>query len=373
MTDVVLDINSERYYFKSLWGIEPYEGGEIYLYCDEIEEYTFVPYEGGLRSVLRYNSNKQLFNQACILLIQGYDAKLKKVQCTILEETKEIYIAIDKFNQFWGMINSSIYRNKYRMGLNITHDTINNRVNCKLLEKSNRTAFVNGSYKIEYKGKEIDIETQRMLSKRANALNDKTIRYIYSKSDNIVHDRDCKQVELIPYWDFECSSIVPPDRKHCPMCKRKMLIRNAVQEDISRFAWYEHFFEKKKIGYQELKRFLNAATIHMENANEMHVKCNEDKWIIVIDKQNEIFLYHNNYIKINDTERKITTGYHRQKNHPDTWSGIIWYITKYSWEKHLENSMPKETVVTQNAVEIPIQKVGLLRRIINWFSKKKKR
>lgn len=66
-----------------------------------------------------------------------------------------------------------------------------------------------------------EVATQRFISKRASAMEDNRVRFVYAKSDRFVHDKSCQLVEKIKYWDFGALEKLPEDRDFCPHCKRK--------------------------------------------------------------------------------------------------------------------------------------------------------
>ena len=337
-----MKIDSERYYFMMYWNVEKYDDGTRYVFCDELEDYTFHPYVGPLKEVPGYNEEDIAFEDVRIFLIINATGKLVRVPCNIVEVYKKIYINDANFNKHWKLISENICRSIRRSrNLNsseVPHVSMNERVDLTLVENSSRSAEIGRGFTIEYKGKEIDIETQRMISKRASAMEDNRMRFVYAKSDEYVHDKSCYMVEKIEYWDFGAIAELPKDREFCPYCKRRILIRNAIKCDTKKFAWYQRFFEKGRISNHVLEEFLYGTNVklHMDTIDELIVKCNEDIWQIKINSQGIYSLYHNNYVMVSDEERYITSGFHAQKYHPPYLSGILAYIQAYDWKKHLE-------------------------------------
>ena len=68
---------------------------------------------------------------------------------------------------------------------------------------------------------------------------------------------------------------------------------------------------------------------------ELTVKCNEDTWIIKGFEDDFLFLWHNNYIKTDSSERYITDSFNNQEINTATISELFDYIHEYSYEKHL--------------------------------------
>lgn len=244
MADVCVRADSERNHFMMHWNVAQYDDGTRFVFCDELEDYTFHPYVGGLKEIPGYCDDKAAFEDVRIFLIINYSGKLVKVPCNIVEGFKKIYINEGNFNKYWKLISENICRGiRQRMNSNeVTHASMNERVDLSLVETPSRTAEICSAFTIEYKGKEIDIETQRLISKRASALEDNRIRFVYAKSDNFVHDKTCVLVDKIKYWDFGATEELPADREVCPQCKKRLYIRNAIKSDTKRFAWYLRFF-----------------------------------------------------------------------------------------------------------------------------------
>lgn len=372
--DICMKLDSERHHFMMYRDVMKYEDGTRYVFCDELEDYTFHPYIGPLKEIPEYSEDKTAFEDVYIFLIINATGKLVKIPCNIVETLKKIYINDGNFNKYWKLISENICRGiRLSKNLNsseVPHASMNERVDLSLVENPSRSAEIGKAFTIEYKGKEIDIETQRMISKRASAMEDNRMRFVYAKSDRYVHDKSCRLVEKIKYWDFGSLEELPKDREVCPHCKRRILIRNAIKFDTKRFAWYQRFFEKGRISNHVLEKFLCGTDVklHMDTIDELIVKCNEDTWHIKMNSQGTYSLYHNNYVMVSDEERYITSGFHKQKHHPPYLPGILAYIQAYDWQKHLKAQVVKEskTVVGIEVEETPIEaKTSFIKRFIN--------
>ena len=66
----------------------------------------------------------------------------------------------------------------------------------------------------------------------------------------------------------------------------------------------------------------------------MTVKCNEDTWIIKIDPNREMSLWHNNYIRVGNSDRYITDGFHEQHIQSDNLKYLMNYIGEYNWQEY---------------------------------------
>jgi len=322
----------ERYYFTVYRNSERYEDGARLLFCDELGEYTFFPYAGGLKTIPEYCKNSADFGEAALLLWVERDKRFEKMFCKVMEEKKRIYITEAGFNRYWGMISTRI--------------PSQDSCDLTLLTSPGKLPYVNEKGRIDYKSREIDIEVQRQVSRRANAMNDNKIRFVYAKSDHIVHDKTCRIAEQIPYWDFGALEDLPKDWELCKLCQRKIFIREAMGKDRKHFPWYLIFFNKGHVGNSLLEHFLHEgqAKIYMPMVDEMEIKYKEDTWRIEMNRKEEFILYHNNYEMLDDKERCITDGFHEQKFSPNYLAGILGYIEGYDWRKHLGIEVSEELV-----------------------------
>lgn len=347
-------IGSERDYFSIYWSTEQFADGARYVFSDELADYIFFPYTGKLKEIPGYCENREEFEDSRIFMVNNATGKLLKVPCNIVEQRKQIYVNEGNFNKFWFMISENICRGIYKHGrTDVTQTMMNEKVNLSLLESTSRTARINASFVIEYQGKEIDIETQRLISKRASALEDNRIRFVFAKNDNYVHDKTCEQVEKITYWNFDASEKLPMGRELCPRCRKRLLVRSAIKTDTKRFAWYIRFFEKGQTSSRILEKYLGGgkAELHMDVLDELKIKYNEDTWIIQMGADGLCSLRHNNYVMVGERERYITSGFHVQKHHPPYLPGILAYIDGYDWKKHLEVKKEIRPIVPIQVIE----------------------
>lgn len=350
MRETTLQVGSERYNFIKNWDVEYYDDGIPYVFSDELSEYTFVPYLNGLKSVTGYEENRDAFEDVRIYLIIKESRKLIKVPCNVRQDTKTIYMTDGNFNKYWRYISKRLGAGRQWSAPEQTlvqQKDMNKNVDLTFVETPYRTARIGSDYMIKYQGHEVDIEIQRLMSKKASAMDDNKIRYVYSKKDNIVHDKTCQQVKKIHYRDFEAAARLPEERELCQYCKREIYIRSMIGDDNKHFSWYVKMFQQGKVSLSIIEELAQVyhARLYMITLDLMQIKCGEDTWKIAVDKQLKYKLYHNNYVMVSEVERYITSDYHEQKNYPQTLYGILRYIERYDWKKHLEAKNTEQQVV----------------------------
>ena len=111
-----------------------------------------------------------------------------------------------------------------------------------------------------------------------------------------------------------------------------------------------------KLSNKQLRHLFEnqGVAIHMdiEQPDRMDLKYREDKWYIRAIPQGEYKLdryelFHNNYGIIENKERVIYSGYHRQKiEYNQPWE-IFAYMGRYNWKVHLKEE-PEEVQVVVN-------------------------
>ncbi len=336
--DNCININLDKKYFEMNTFSEHIKTEVDYIFCDDITDYTVYPYANSMKDIPGYQRNKKEYQGVFIFLYDEKKGKTISVPCNIHFDKKEIYISEGNFNKYWRSISLKICNATRMLEDNplIEHSSINDMVDLAYAQKSNRTVSIK-SYKLSYTVVEIDIDAQRLISKRASAFEDNKIRYVYNKKGGCVHDKSCELAQNIDYLDFAASENLPVERDLCHRCKRKILIRNAIKNDNKKFAWYDRFFEKGNAGFNVLERFLTTGNVelYMDLFSELQVKYKDDTWIIKRLESGKHELYHNNYVMINDNDRLISSGFHPQNCYCNSLNGIIRYIVNYDWEKHL--------------------------------------
>ena len=288
--------------------------------CEALGGYLFCPYAGPLKKVPEYSENKAAFEEIQILLVVNERGRVVKVPGNIGE--KKLFINEANFNKFWKAITDTIPLAQ---------------ADLTLLNRQGQSACIGEDFKIQYEETDIDIETERMLSKKAVALDDHRIGFVYAKSGRYVHDKSCPLIDKIRYWDFEASENLPEGRELCPKCVREIYIRNAIKNDRKHFSHYSLFFEKGTVSNHVLEEFLygTGAEIQMDTPDELFVKYKKDTWKIKMDENQLCRLYHNNYVMLSERERYITSGFHLQKDSPLYLGGVLLYLKEYDWQKHL--------------------------------------
>lgn len=316
------------------------DAGILCIFCNELCDYIFIPYAHKLKNVPEYAANKEEFQDARIFLFEKESNQGKQLPCTVWESKKKVYLSEGNFNKNWGKISTlmihAILENANEL---ISQKDMNSHVDLSLVTTPDVDAILNEQGIIEYIQRKQDIEIQQMISKRALAMEDNSILYIFSSKDNLIHDKTCHIASTIPYWEFESSRELLKGKEICQHCKRKIYLRNALKNDAKHFALCLRMFDNGNVSTQDIFILTSEyhATLSMDKPDCINVKCGEDTWQIIMNEQGYCTLYHNNYNMINNTERYITTGYHQQNCPYSNLTDVLKYIEQYNWQKHLES------------------------------------
>lgn len=202
--------------------------------------------------------------------------------------------------------------------------------------QGNASANVQKSEDVE-QSKEIN-EVSPAKRRRSSKMDNRDMKYAYSKRLWVLHDRDCVLVPMIPDEDFEMLEEFDTGMQFCSRCYRMALIRAGIGDDGKRIRAYLNFFDKVNASNKEIYKLtiVNHAKLKWEDMNTMLIHVNDDNWKIVCDTSG-LKLLHNNYLKLEDYTRHFTTGFHEQKiNGSHNINNCLNVICSYSWEQHVE-------------------------------------
>lgn len=317
------------------------------LEAGALTEYTFIPYRGNL--AVNVPAGEALVDTTIVL--HYWDTGMKRLIPVNADlEKKRIYIEEKSFNSYWKEIQAAVLQERRIQAVpgkaaGLSGPVERDMVDLSLYEDESRKAVLCKN-KIKIVGKPLNEETRMLQSRRASAMDNKKIRYVFSEKDNIVHDKACSLVKNISDRDFRASEELPEDRILCCVCTRMVYIRKACGDDFKNFGMYQHFFRRGRVGLKEMDRLVNeyGAAIHMEDEDTMRVKCGEDQWKLTLTGDGGVTLLHNNYVMVNDTERYISGGYHEQNLPPGcNLTGALRCIEGYTWDGHLQAMATRRT------------------------------
>ena len=210
-------------------------------------------------------------------------------------------------------------------------------LNLSLCNRPDRRAFFTKDGKVAFQSVNPDAKTLKVQSYRDSLMSNTKIKYVYSSKDTLVHDKSCEKVPLIENECFMGSDIIPKGKTFCPDCYLNSLIRKGCGDDFKKVNLYKKFFRDGHLKVSDIEKLIvdYNAQIHMDSADIMHIKCNEDSWFIKIES-GKYLLFHNSYVILDENDRYIGKypGFHLQRSYVKL-SKALDHLEGYTWEKHL--------------------------------------
>lgn len=178
--------------------------------------------------------------------------------------------------------------------------------------------------------------------RRQSIMDNPKVPFIFNAVDGTVHDKDCPLAKKIPGKCFRAAYKLPRDKeKICPSCFKMAMVRLMVGNNRKHISAYCKFFERIGFGKGTLYQLAvrNKTSLLEISKDQIKLKTNEDKWILIINND-KIELWHNNYYVCEDNSRILYDTYHKQavykKNSPLECKVLSDIILNYSWHKHIE-------------------------------------
>ncbi|MCC8072719.1 MAG: hypothetical protein LIO62_01130 [Clostridiales bacterium] len=173
---------------------------------------------------------------------------------------------------------------------------------------------------------------------RQDKLSNQKLKYVYSNSDFVYHDRECGLAKKIPDEEFEMTSQFSDDYTWCNSCYKFAIIRCGIQNDAKLFEQYAKYFKLVKADKQLLHFLIveNNAKLWILSSNMMEFKVNEDSWR-VSSRNGSLTLLHNNYHFDKNDKRVLENTFHIQIENIKSFRLCVNHMVKYSFDKHTEN------------------------------------
>lgn len=200
----------------------------------------------------------------------------------------------------------------------------------------------NITYIDELKQKELRKFQKReaALQKRKSKLNDSQFKYAYNTDEKILHDRSCELIKKIPDEYFDMLKEADYNMRFCRKCHVRALIRNCI-DDQNDICIVEKILKRAYAKHEDVIGLFARKNIQMKCISDsiIEIKINDDKWRIIIENENDkLVLMHNNY-HIENGNRIIEQGFHRQTvNGRQSFKAISQIIINYKSSFHVEKA-----------------------------------
>lgn len=354
---------------------------DYFIWGEELIDYKLVLYTKKLKEVEGYQEVKDILTPCALVLIDtGKKHRIRCVPATLDAENRQIYLIVSNFNAMWNRFRLSV-----QLGIEIANesgqpcsiDKPEDIVDLCNLMRPNSIPYVK-SGTIQYKVREQTAEERSQNSRRQSLLDNPKMNYFYDSSSGVVHDKECRMVKEISAAQFCASEEIPEGMQLCPKCMRIACFRKACAPNTKQIPVCSRIFKNNHVHNDKIRHFVMDAglKLHATSLDALIVEGAQDTWIIKGKDEYSLQLWHNNYIKINETERYITEGFHNQGLNGKTMVQMLRYIEGYTWEKHLQAEAARAAAAAEKKAVVPAAETPAAQGIeenrkIPWYVKVK--
>ena len=257
-----------------------------------------------------------------------------------------VFMPESNFNAMWKYLRNSIdigIRLHRENGIKLSINHPQDIVDVSNLNKQGYVANINDKG-IAY---EASPEKMKAMGRKQSMLDNLDNRYFYGSHEEVYHDKECECVRAIAPDGFMASEFIPEGRVPCQKCRRKILLRELCSPYNKAIPIVDAYMSNFGISDRQLEKYayVYKFKLWIGANNELMLKCREDTWFIKGFKNRHLVLWHNNYSRINEHERLITEGFHKQGVEGWQLFPILEYINSYEFEKH--NNVEKSTDIAE--------------------------
>lgn len=175
--------------------------------------------------------------------------------------------------------------------------------------------------------------------------------FYYGGTNGVIHDRDCPELKKIDPKDLQASATGPEELGYCPRCAYRLYARVACAPISKEVDAVEHLVRRHHIGIGRWIHYVEdeGLKLHVLSLTEYQASCNKDSWMIRVDEDGKMHLWHNNYIHTDDGGRYVTTGLHDQGIVSKNLILMFDLICHYDWTYHL---VPEEDAKIEDTEEL---------------------
>lgn len=198
--------------------------------------------------------------------------------------------------------------------------------------------------------------------RRASLLDNRNMKFIYSKSTGKAHDRDCPLAACIEDDDFAMLPNFPKPVHFCHQCYRKALIREALAPGNRK--WIDlcvHIFQTMNATTYDLQKLVldHHGQLYKVEQDRVYLQVNEDRWYLQPCEKG-CLLYHNNYTHLENDQRLIAGTFHLQYKNVISFRTAVKEMVQYTWKDHLlhkkekaKAELQRKLAVIQNYEKLP--------------------
>lgn len=305
------------------------------IWAEDLFDITIVPYQGSIRKLPHYADMKDRLELYGLIVVMHTIQEVRILECRADVAGNRLYITEEVFRKFWKEIRKSIASAMKEHGLPVNPGT------CLDMQ------FTSSPKVKQKKIQPVDIWTRR----KQSLLDDPRNLFYYGGANGVIHDRDCPELKKIDPKDLQASATGPEELGYCPRCAYRLYARVACAPISKEVDAVEHLVRRHHIGIGRWIHYVEdeGLKLHVLSLTEYQASCNKDSWMIRVDEDGKMHLWHNNYIHTDDGGRYVTTGLHDQGIVSKNLTLMFDLICHYDWTYHL---VPEEDTKIEDTEEL---------------------
>lgn len=321
------------------------------IWAEDLFDITIVPYQGSIRKFPHYADMKDRLELYGLIVVMHTIQEVRILECRADVAGNRLYITEGIWRKFWKEIKKSIASAMAEHGLPVNPGT------CLDLQ------FMSSPKVKQKKIQPVDIWTRR----KQSLLDDPRNLFYYGGANGVIHDRDCPELKKIDPKDLQASATGPEELGYCPRCAYRLYARVACAPISKEVDAVEHLVRRHHIGIGRWIHYVEdeGLKLHVLSLTEYQASCNKDSWMIRVDEDGKMHLWHNNYIHTDDGGRYVTTGLHDQGIVSKNLTLMFDLICHYDWTYHLVPEEDAKIEDTEELSETTIAIQSKLRKLSN--------
>lgn len=340
----------ELYRTQAEWALTHTRYPDV-IWAEDLFDVTIVPYQGSIRKLPHYADMKDRLELYGLIVVMHTIQEVRILECRADVEKNRLYIVEGVFRKFWKEIRKSIASAMAEHGLRVNPGA------CLDLE------FMPDPKEKQKKIQPVDIWTRR----KQSLLDDPKNLFYYGGEDGLIHDRDCPEMKRIDPKNLQASTTGPEELGYCPRCAYRLYARVACAPVSKEVDAVEHLVRRHHIGISRWIHYVEdeGLKLHVLSLTEYQAFCNKDSWMIRVDADGKMHLWHNNYIHTDDGGRYVTMGLHDQGIVSKNLTLMFDLICHYDWTYHLVSEKDGEMEETEELSEATIAIQSKLKKLSN--------
>lgn len=337
-------VSEKEIYANQLRDIALHYATEYFVWGEDLFDKKLILYNGKLKNVKGYEDVCGYLKPCGFVIIdKKKEHWMRCVMGTLDTKTGNAYLQENTFNGIWKQFKVSVgkgIRQAKEKGFPCQAKVAEDILELENLWRTGSVPKIKNNV-ICYQMREKPERDRKLEGRKQSMLDNLNMNYYYAEHGKYYHDRECEEIKHILPGEFCASSEIPKGKEICPKCRRKVYFRKACAPNVKQMVVCDRFFQNHQVSLNKIRHCVMEAGMkfHAVTLEELTIQYREDTWIVKAEENQEenqgLQLWHNNYVKINETERYITDGFHNQGLIGFSLTQILSYIEKHTWENHL--------------------------------------